>query len=351
MMRRNRMLAFHPKRNRILKGAWGVLLIFALIPLGTPIYGSAGSNGNPFSNGTFFPSAGTFQAIMRGKNLTGVATFSTVGAGDEITASGGGIFSVFFNGITYVGNVNSAIDVNSGQIAATFQGSNEPVLEGEGTTTVSSEFGLISETFEQGGTTENFQSGGTNSVDSIVDNVIELPAGGTAVLPDGTSVEGPATITAPETLTTTTVTPDVTTRDTTPDTLTREFGFTDTIVNFQFVDVLYAAGAFLANLRDSFPNQSFDGKGSFSFSQLVSSTEGIPVVATETVKFKVDGVRVSNDVLNFMPFEVQVPIVVVTGVETQAGEGGGGGTPTPTPSPTPTPTPSPTPTPTPTPTP
>src|SRR4029077_7301371 len=100
-MRRNRVLVFHPKRNRVLKAAWGILLILALTPLGiTPSYGSGGQhNGDPFSNGTFFPSEGTFQAIMRGKNLTGVATFSTVGTGAEITASGGGIFSVFFDGI------------------------------------------------------------------------------------------------------------------------------------------------------------------------------------------------------------------------------------------------------------
>ena len=95
-MRRNRVLVFHPKRNRVLKAAWGILLILALTPLGiTPSYGSGQHNGDPNSNRTFFPSEGTFQAIMRGKNLTAVATFFTVGTGAEITASGGGIFSVF----------------------------------------------------------------------------------------------------------------------------------------------------------------------------------------------------------------------------------------------------------------
>ena len=144
-MRRNRMLAFHPKRNRLLKSVWGVLLVLAMTPFGTPAYGSARpANGNPFSNGTFWPSEGTFQAIMRGKNLTGVATFSTVGTGiEDIAASGGGIFSVFFDGITYVGNVNSAIDVNSGQIAATFEAS-IPGQKAAASTIVDSQFGLIS---------------------------------------------------------------------------------------------------------------------------------------------------------------------------------------------------------------
>ena len=78
---------------------------------------------------------------MRGKNLTGVATFSTVGTRAEITASGG-LFSVFFDGITYVGNVNSSIDVDSGQIAATLQASVPRLGEVSGSTVVTSEFML-----------------------------------------------------------------------------------------------------------------------------------------------------------------------------------------------------------------
>ena len=358
-MRQNRMLVFHPKRNRILKAAWGILLVLAMTPLGiSPTYGSAGpKNGDPFSNGTFWPSEGTFQAIMRGKNLTGVATFSTVGTGiEDITASGGGIFSVFFNGVTFVGNVNSAIDVHSGQIAATFEGS-IPGQEGSGSTIVNSEFGLISETFESGGTTTNFEAGGTTSEQSVEQetttetsggstetvegSTIDLPAGGTATLPDGTGVIGPATITTgpattttdptttetttPVVVTTSTTTPDVITSETTPSTLTQEFGFIDTIANFDFVDALYSAGAFVAQLRDSWPNQSFDGKGTFSFSQIVLSAEGIPVVATESVKIKVNGVRVADTVQTFTPFDIQLPGVVVS-FEVQRGGTGGGGT-------------------------
>lgn len=316
------MLAFHPKRNRLLKSVWGVLLVFAMAPLGTPVYGSAGpANGNPFSNGTFWPSEGTFQAIMRGKNLTGVATFSTVGTGiANITASGGGIFSVFYNGITYVGNVNSAIDVNSGQIAATFQASFEGE-DGEGSTIIDSQFGLISETFDSGGTTTTVEGGQTTSEDSIEERttVTDTFEGDPPVLVQT------VTVTEPVVVTTETTTSDVINSETTPATLTQEFGFIDTIANFQYNDSLYAAGSFIANLQDSYPNQAFFGKGTFAFSSLGLSSEGIPQVITETVNFKVNGVRVSNTVQTFTPFDITIPGVVVS-FEIQRGGSSSGGT-------------------------
>ncbi|HEY5814664.1 MAG TPA: hypothetical protein VIT23_18670, partial [Terrimicrobiaceae bacterium] len=203
-MRRNRMLVFDPKRNRFLRAACGIWLVLALTPLGiAPSYGSGGPpNGNPFSNGTFFPSGGTFQAIMRGKNLTGVATFSTIGVDDGST-SGGGIYSVFFDGVTYVGNVNAAIDVNSGKIAATFEGSVPRLGEGTGTSVVNSEFTLISESFEQGGTTTNFEAGGTTTNFEAGGTTTNFEAGGTTtntveevvVNPDGTTTTTTTTTT------------------------------------------------------------------------------------------------------------------------------------------------------------
>ncbi|HEY5811861.1 MAG TPA: hypothetical protein VIT23_04320, partial [Terrimicrobiaceae bacterium] len=299
-------------------------------------------NGNPFSNGTFFPSGGTFQAIMRGKNLTGVATFSTIGV-DDSSSSGGGIYSVFFDGITYVGNVNAAIDVNSGKIAATFEGSLPRLGEGSGTSVVNSEFTLISESFEQGGTTTNFEAGGTTTNFEAGGTTTNFEAGGTTtntveevvVNPDGTTTTTTTTttdttpdVTTTETtpdVTTTETTPDVITSETTPDTLTQEFGLVDTVANFSFIDTLYSAGAFVATLSNSYPNQAFDGKGTFSFTELNTTTpSGVPELVVTTVKIKVDGVRVSDTIQTFTPVDVQVPAVFVT-FETQTGGGGGGG--------------------------
>jgi len=39
--------------------------------------GASNKNGNPFGNGTFFPTSGTFTGVLRGNNLVGVTQFST----------------------------------------------------------------------------------------------------------------------------------------------------------------------------------------------------------------------------------------------------------------------------------
>ena len=55
---------------------------------------------------------------------------------------------------------------------------------------------------------------------------------------------------------------------------TQESALKETIANFSFIDVAYAAGAFVATLENSFPNQSFEGKGTFSFSEVVATSGG-----------------------------------------------------------------------------
>lgn len=39
--------------------------------------GASNKNGNPFGNGTFFPTSGTFTGVLRGTDLVGVTQFST----------------------------------------------------------------------------------------------------------------------------------------------------------------------------------------------------------------------------------------------------------------------------------
>ena len=56
-----------------------LLAAFGLILLGfTDLQaGSSNKNGNPYGNGTFFPTAGTFTGVLRGVNIVGVTQFST----------------------------------------------------------------------------------------------------------------------------------------------------------------------------------------------------------------------------------------------------------------------------------
>lgn len=39
--------------------------------------GGSNKNGNPYGNGTFFPTTGTFTGVLRGVNIVGVTQFST----------------------------------------------------------------------------------------------------------------------------------------------------------------------------------------------------------------------------------------------------------------------------------
>ena len=105
------------------------LLLVFFLPIATSqlllAFGS-GQNGNPFSNGTFFPNEGTFQATIRGVNLSGVATFSTGASSSNSTSSNGtssGTFAVSYQGTTYSGGMDASYDAAGGTIAATMEAS------------------------------------------------------------------------------------------------------------------------------------------------------------------------------------------------------------------------------------
>jgi len=138
------------------------LLTTLLVPILTSPVAMAfgGGNGSPFSNGSFFPADGTFQATIRGTNLSGVAVFSTSSEG-----SGGGMFTVFANGNTYIGNTNASISGDT--IAASFEASLPGSGTGTSASTISSVLGQTGGTFTSGGTnstsTSDTTSGQTNS--------------------------------------------------------------------------------------------------------------------------------------------------------------------------------------------
>lgn len=51
--------------------------------------GASNKSGNPFGNGTFFSTTGTFNGVLRGPNIIGITTFST---GTNTTISGGPLY-------------------------------------------------------------------------------------------------------------------------------------------------------------------------------------------------------------------------------------------------------------------
>ena len=68
-----------------------LLLIASIIGIANPTLHAGASNksGNPFGNGTFFSTSGTFSGVLRGINIVGITTFST---GTNATFTGGPLY-------------------------------------------------------------------------------------------------------------------------------------------------------------------------------------------------------------------------------------------------------------------
>ncbi len=344
--------------------ATALLATFLMPILTSPVaLAFAGGSGDPFGNGSPFPNEGSFQATIRGTNLSGVAIFSTTDDGD-----GGGTFTVFAAGNTYIGNTNGAI--NGGSIAATFEASIPQSGTGTVSSTVASELALIGKEFTSGGTnsstvsttdsgrtnsttigaqtnttagqTNSTRNNSTNSVTTSgqtnqeilygetgtgdFDNETGLPAISNDVQITGeqttttvtseetTEVTGPTTEVTGEQTTTEVTGPQTTTETTTEvtaDQTTETYGLMNTVANSSFNDVLYAAGSFTANLFNSFPNQQFKGKGSVTL-QSIDSSGAVPQLTSQTIPIRVNGVRTSNTAGTYSPVEVETPYVYTT---------------------------------------
>jgi len=94
---------------------------------------ASNKNGNPFGNGTFFQTTGTFSAVVRGQNLSGTMLFSTgvnnstnnatnsSGGTTTISYLGGGSSDISRAGI-YIGNAAGFWDPSSGSITGQLWG-------------------------------------------------------------------------------------------------------------------------------------------------------------------------------------------------------------------------------------
>ena len=243
-----------------------------LIPILTsPVALAFGQNsGDPFGNGTFFPTEGTFQTTIRGKNLSGVATFSTgiPSSGTTVTGTTTGAFSVSYQGTIYTGNVDGSIDPAGGTIAATMEGSIPRGGSGTATETISSTYGVT-------GTQVNTI---TNPSSFVIDPI----TGAVTVIPGGQSVVS-----------------------------TPINGWIDTIATSTYQDTAYVSGSFTAKLKNSFPNQIFKGKGSMTFTAINFDLLPPELVSTE-VGIGVTGVRISDTVQGYTPQTVQAPSIITT---------------------------------------
>jgi len=315
-----------------------------------------GGNGDPFSNGTFFPNEGTFQTTIRGKNLSGVATFST-GSSSNSTSSSTGTFSVAFQGVSYVGNVDGSIDSASGTIAAALESSVNRSGSGSATSTIASSFEAVGTMTLDGGTetvnipdqvtigTTTLAGGTTNQVVPVtttvtldggtsvtlqtttvtVDNTLNVPPGGittttttapvtldNAQITQTVTDQQVETVTLPSTLvnTTNTVTGRTSTNNL-PDTTVDVMGWVDEVATATYNDTLYASGSFTGKLKNSYPNQIFKGSGSMSFTA-INFDLAPPQLVTTSVGISVKGVRVSDSAQSYSSQTVVAPSVLTT---------------------------------------
>ena len=71
-----------PKSSSMKRRSASLILMFSVMSLlfvggGDLHAGASNKNGNPFGNGTFFSTGGTFTGVLRGLNVVGVTQFST----------------------------------------------------------------------------------------------------------------------------------------------------------------------------------------------------------------------------------------------------------------------------------
>jgi hypothetical protein len=194
------------QRFKIHSSFAAVLAALSMPVLNVPqSYAFGGGSGNPFGNGSFFPNTGTFQATIRGTNVSGLAVFSTSSDG-----AGGGSFTIYNGASTYIGNVNSSISGST--LSVTMEASLPGTGQGTSSAVVASTFGLVSREVIQGGTA-------STTTETVTPDQTTTIAGGTTstTTSDSSSVTTPDQVTtiAGGTTTETTTTPNQNTTVTT----------------------------------------------------------------------------------------------------------------------------------------
>lgn len=111
----------------------GSLIAAVLLLLGPSSLqaGASNKNGNPFGNGTFFQTTGTFSSVIRGQNLSGTMLFSTGASTNSVSTNSSGSCVISYLGSpdgsiqpgVYRGNAAGMWDPSSGSISGQFWGS------------------------------------------------------------------------------------------------------------------------------------------------------------------------------------------------------------------------------------
>jgi hypothetical protein len=249
--------------------------------------GASNKSGNPFGNGTFFQTTGTFSAVVRGENLSGTMIFST-GANtntstNSATGSSSGTSTISYLGGggspgIYNGNAVGMWDPSSGAISGQLWGGF--TLSGSGTTTIYPE----------------------------VYNTANV---GTTILPDGQTTNigyFPYPIY--------TVTNSVVNGS---NVVSTNVIYVEPVGVNVYNDTAYMSGNFSGNTQNNYPNQTFTAYGTLVEQELTSTAyggtntgTGPQTISPISIAITVQGLRISDNYSTFSTVSNSIPYSTTT---------------------------------------
>jgi len=237
--------------------------------------GASNKNGNPFGNGTFFQTTGTFSAVVRGQNLSGTMLFSTGANTNSTNSSSGGSTTISYLGSDgaragmYIGNAAGFWNPSSGSISGQLWGGLR--LSGSNSATVWPEIYNTNIFPQPINTVSNVVTTfvDTNTIPPTVTTVVNTVTNTIYVMPYGSNT---------------------------------------------FNDTAYMSGNFSGTTANSYPNQTFTAQGTLVqqqlYPQVVDTAEGtVPVEMAGDLKIPitVQGIRVSDTYSAFNTISNSVP--------------------------------------------
>lgn len=239
--------------------------------------GASNKNGNPFGNGTFFQTTGTFSAVVRGPNLSGTVVFST-GVNPNSTNS----LSSGTTKISYLGSDGARAGIYIGNSSG-FWNPSSGAIDGQ----------------LWGGLTLSGTNSGTVWPQIYNTNVFPVPINIITNQTLTTQITDPVT--------------GVTTLTTTNIVLTNII-YAMPFGSNSFNDTAAISGNFSGNTENSYPNQTFTAQGTLVQQQLapqtVDTSEGtvpIQMAPDLQIPITVQGMRVSDNYSSFNTVTNSVP--------------------------------------------
>lgn len=254
----------------------GFLFMFVLACSPMSHAGASNKSGNPFGNGTFFQTTGTFSAVVRGENLSGTMLFSTGVNSNSTNSFSGGTTTISYLGSDgvragiYHGNAKGMWDPSTGYISGQLWGS--LALSGTNSATIwpqiyNTNFPVPINTISNSLVTNQVYDPILQQTNYYVTNIVTTNT--IYVMPSGSN---------------------------------------------NFNDAAAMSGNFAGNTANSYPNQTFTAQGTLVQQQLAPQPPDVrvgtvPVQMTNDllIPITVQGIRVSDSYSSFNTISNSIP--------------------------------------------